>query len=154
MTALPQLASNTDLSVAVPGLSLDFSRVYNDPISSRYSEGILGYGWSTPWETSLSVAADGTVTVNTGTGGLRIFQPDSRYPGQYFSQTGDNGVLTLAANGDYLLTEVDGSVTAYLPDGQLDYVQDANGNRITASYSGAQLTTLTDSSGQSLTLAY
>lgn len=154
LTADPQLASSSDISVAAPGLSLDFSRVYNEPISSRYTQGILGYGWATPWQTSLSVAADGTVTVNTGTGGFRMFQPDSRHPGQYFSLMGDTGVLTLASDGDYLLRELNGQVTAYLPDGRLDYVADANGNRITAGYTGAQLISLTHSSGQSLTLAY
>ena len=154
LSPVPQLAGGTDISVVAPGLSLDFTRVYNESITSRYTQGMLGYGWATPWETSLNVTSDGTVTVNTGVGGFRSFQPDSRHSGGYFSQTADNGILTLDPGGDYLLREVNGYLTAYRPDGKLDYVQDTNGNRITAGYTAARLTSLTHSSGQSLTLSY
>ena len=58
------------------------------------------------------------------------------------------------SGGGYTLTELDGQVTAYNADGSLAYVQDTNGNRITAGYTGGLLTSLTHSSGQSLTLAY
>ena len=40
------------------------------------------------------------------------------------------------------------------PGGQVDYVQDTNGNRITAGYTGGLLTSLTHSDGQSLQIAY
>jgi len=36
----------------------------------------------------------------------------------------------------------------------LDYVQDTNGNRVSATYTGSQLTRLTHSSGVFLTIAY
>ena len=39
-------------------------------------------------------------------------------------------------------------------DGSLDYLQDTNGNRITAGYTGNQLTSLTHSNGKALTLSY
>ena len=44
--------------------------------------------------------------------------------------------------------------TDYTSGGTLNYVQDTNGNRITAGYTGGLLTSLTASSGQSLTIAY
>ena len=50
----------------------------------------------------------------------------------------------------YTLKELDGSISFFGTDGTLEYVQDTNGNRITAGYSNGLLTSLTDSSGQSL----
>src|SRR5262249_10322680 len=43
---------------------------------------------------------------------------------------------------------------AFRTDGALNYIQDANGNRITAGYSGSLLTSLTHSDGSSLALSY
>ena len=69
-------------------------------------------------------------------------------------EPGDHGILSLIG-GAYQLRETDGTVEAFLPSGQLDYVQDSNGNRITAGYnSSGQMISLTDSDGQALTIAY
>ena len=151
----PTLASATDDAVAMPGsLSLSFSRVYSESIEGRDTLGPLGYGWSTPWQTTAITASDGTVTI-TGLGGSqRIFQPDSRTAGTFFSEPGDTGTLTSDGAGGYLLTEADGTVTDYNADGTLSYIQDTNGNRITAGYTGGRLTSLTSSSGPSITIAY
>ena len=64
-----------------------------------------------------------------------------------FSEPGDTGTLTADGLGGYLLTEADGTATDYNPNGTLNYIQDTNGNRITAGYTGGQLTSLTASSG-------
>ena len=53
-----------------------------------------------------------------------------------------------------MLTEANGTATDYSSNGRLNYLQDTNGNRITAGYTGSRLTTLTASSGQSITIAY
>ncbi len=154
LTPTPELAGATDIDVAVPGpVSLDFSRVYQEPLSSRDAIGPLGYGWSDDWQYSLSVASDGTVTVIMPGGEQRVFQPDSR-GSDYFDQPGDNGVLTKSAGGAFTLQEADGEIEQFNANGTLDYLQDTNGNRITAGYTGSQLTSLTDTSGASLTIAY
>ena len=62
--------------------------------------------------------------------------------------------MTPTSNGGFTLTEQDGTVTAYNPNGTLDYVEDTDGNTITAGYTDGQLTSLTASSGQSLNIAY
>ena len=59
-----------------------------------------------------------------------------------------NGVTT------YLLQESDGTIEHFNRDGTLDYIQDADGNRITAAYASGQLASLTSSSGGSLTISY
>ena len=87
-------------------------------------------------------------------GVLNIFQPDSRTTGAYFSQPGDYETLTQLSNGTFTLTETDGTLYAFRSNGMLNYVRDTDGNRITAGYTGSLLTSLTQSSGQSLTIAY
>ena len=141
--------------MAIPGsLSLSFSRVFATSITGRDTMGPLGLGWSTPWQTTATVASDGTVTITGAGGAQRIFQPDSRTAGAYFSEPGDTGTLTADGHGGYLLTEADGTATDYNANGTLNYIQDTNGNRITAGYTGGRLTSLTASSGQSITIAY
>ena len=152
---LSSLASATDAQVTAPGLSLSFSRTFAPGVVSRNETGLLGWGWSTSWDTSLTVDADGSVNVLGPNGALRRFQPDGRTDGEgFFAQTGDHGVLSQIPGGGYLLTELNGQVTAYNADGTLNYVQDTDGNRITAGYTDGHMTSLTHSSGQSLTIAY
>ena len=56
--------------------------------------------------------------------------------------------------GVYQLREQDGLLTVFRTDGTLDYIQDTNGNRITAGYTGTLQTSLTQSNGSSFTLSY
>ncbi|HEY4233761.1 MAG TPA: RHS repeat-associated core domain-containing protein, partial [Lacipirellulaceae bacterium] len=149
---LATLASATDAQVAAPGIPLTFARTFAPGILQRNQSGIFGWGWSSSWDTSFTVDPDGSVDVLGPDGSLRRFQPDSR--GGYFDQPGDHGILAALPGGGYTLTELDGQITAYNANGTLNYIQDSNGNRITASYTGGLLTKLTSSGGQFLSLAY
>ena len=149
---LASLASVTDAQVATPGLSLSFTRTFGPTILDRNRFGRFGWGWDDSWDTYFSVESDGVVDVYEPGGSIRQFQPNGS--SSYTAQPGDYGTLAALSGGGYTLTEVDGLVTAYNPDGSLNYVQDTDGNRITAGYTDGLLTTLTDSSGQSLTLNY
>ena len=80
------------------------------------------------------------------------FEP-SLSSGGYIASPGDHDVLT-ASGTNYVLTAPDGTETVYNVNGSLDYVEDADGNRTTAGYTGNELTSLVDSTGQSLTLTY
>jgi len=148
------LAQTTDAALPAPGMTLTFARAYAQPVSRRYEIGPLGRGWAEQWQYSLTTESDGTVRVTDMTGTPRIFQPDSRHPGSYFSAPGDYGTLVAGSGGSLLLTESDGTLYAFRSDGKLDYVQDPNNNRITCGYSGNLLTSLTHSAGQSLIIAY
>jgi len=152
MNIIQNLASASDAYVPTPGLVLSFSRVFPQGISQRYAQGALGYGWSHNWDFNLSVAADGTVTVTGPGGSSRVFQPDSR--GGYFDQAGDHGVLTSFGDGTFSLQETHGLNTVFRSDGKLNYVEDPNGNTISASWSDNRLTSLAHSSGQSLQFTY
>ena len=154
LSPLATLASAVDAAVVTPGLSLSFGRSFSESITGRYAMGPLGRGWSTPWQTSLTVDTDGSVTVLGANGASRRFQPDSRN-GNYFAQAGDYGTLARGTGGTFTLREANGLVTAFRADGKLNYTADTNNNRITAGYSsGGLLTSLTHSSGASLTIGY
>ncbi|MCX6924165.1 MAG: hypothetical protein NT154_13285, partial [Verrucomicrobia bacterium] len=74
--------------------------------------------------------------------------------GNYFTQAGDHGTLSSLGGGAFQLSEVNGLAYIFSADGTLNYVVDPNGNRITAGYTGGQLTSLTHSSGQYLQIGY
>ena len=148
------LARGTDAAMAAPGLSLTFSRAYAQPISRRYEMGPLGRGWAHEWQWFLKKETDGTIRITGMTGTPQIFQPDSRSAGKYFSSPGDQDVLTALAGGAFQLRKPDGTLMVFKSDGNLDYLQDTNSNRITCCYSGGRLSTLTHSAGPSITLGY
>jgi RHS repeat-associated protein len=151
---LGSLAGATDAVVAAPGLPLGLGRSFAPGIIARNQFGPFGWGWSDSWHTTLTTLSDGTVVISLPDEGQRTFQPDSRPGGAYFAQPGDHGILAALPGGGYTLTETGGQITAYNSDGTLNYIQDANGNRITTGYTGGLLTSLTHSSGASLTIAY
>jgi RHS repeat-associated protein len=152
LSPLPVLAGGTDAALQAPGLPIVFSRSYLQPISRRFELGVLGRGWTHNWRHSLAVADDGTVSITDPTGTPRLFHPDSRYAGRYLAQAGDEGVLR-AADGGFRLTEAAGGVQFYR-DGKLEYIEDANANRISCTHAGGLLTRLEHSAGAALDLAY
>lgn len=152
------LGNAVDDTLPMPGpLAFTFGRAFNASVSGRYQLGPLGLGWFTPWQRSLSVGTDGTVTLTEGNGAEFTYQPDSRNLGQYFSQPGDTSTLT-STGSRYLLTSATGVVSIFSSQGVLQSVSDANGNAILASYTGGLLTGLTESlngaSESTYTLAY
>ncbi len=148
------LAASTDAFAASPGLILSFDRTFGNSITERYQIGPFGRGWSAPWQISLEERTDGTVVVHLSADAMRIFQPDSRRAGSYFSQTGDAGVLQKVAGGAWEVTETSGQKLRFRADRTFEYVQDINDNRITATFTATRLSSLTHSSGASVAIAY
>ena len=141
----------TDSRFVTPGLPLTFWRYFSGSILGHYEVNALGRGWYHNWEKSLEFEPDGTVVYTAERGFVRRFQPNLR--GGYISQLGDHATFSAVAGG-YELREPNGLSTRFRLDGRLDYLEDANGNRIGAGYTNGRLTSLTHSSGQSLTIAY
>src|SRR5207237_23744 len=74
--------------------------------------------------------ANGDATIHqNGIGEFYRRNPDGSYEGHH----GDFSTLTLAG-GTYQLRGADGTVQAFRVDGKIDYVEDLNGNRVTAGY--------------------
>ena len=147
---MPTLASSTDASAPAPGLPFTLGRVFVQSIAGRYQLGPFGRGWADTWDMTATADSSGNVAIQ-GAGTVRSFTLES--DGGYRASPGDYGTLTLQ-NGAYELREKDGTQYVFLPDGQLGYEQDTNGNRITATYYNGQLAELTDSDGQSFTFTY
>lgn len=149
--ATPQ-GGTTDIYVSAPGPDLTFARVFQPTISGRNQTGLLGLGWTSNWDLHASADSQGNVTIRGGSG-LRYFSKQS--DGSFTSVLGDHGTLTAVSGGGYELTETDGSITDFNSNGSFKFFQDANGNRITATYNaGAQLIRLTHSDGDALAIAY
>jgi len=148
------LASSIDAEMPTPGTGLSFGRTYTLSIDQRFTTSVFGFGWSAPWLTHLSVDADGSVNISGAGGSIRRFQPDSRTPNTFFALPGDSGILSLVSTGIYAIREQNGSVIRFNTSGDIDWLRDANGNQVTLGYAAGRLTTLTHSSGASLSLAY
>ena len=147
---VPILASAVDTSLdTTAAANFAFSRIFGQPISSRYRLGPLGRGWVGSWEIAATTDSDGNVTIfDAGT--WRYFADSN---GTYTAGPGDSGTLT-KSGGTLELHESSGEVLVFNPDGTLNYDIDSNGNRITASYSGGLMSKLTSTDGGSITFAY
>src|SRR5262249_51121051 len=148
---VPVPATAVDVAFPAPGLPLLFGRSLGQTLTGRYRLGRLGRGWTDNFDISIAEdATTGTVTLRQG-GIVRYFgrRPD----GSYDSVPGDFRMLA-KVNGAFQLREKTGEWIGFRADGLLDFLQDANGNRITAGYTGTRLTRLTHSNGAALTLAY
>ena len=142
-----------DASLALPnGGTLSFWRNYHLDITDRYATGMLGNGWSVPYQSSLQVEPSGDVVLHTVGEEDETFQNDTR--GGYFDSD-DGNSLTANNDGTYTITGADGESDTYAASGPLLYHSDALGNRINFGYDGSgRLISLTASSGQSITLTY
>jgi RHS repeat-associated protein len=145
------LTTVVDDSLPAPGLALTFQRSFQESIGGRYYQGMLGYGWATNWDISISTDANGNPTLSDC--GVELFYA-LQSDGSYQDEPGDYSTLTLT-NGAYRLTEPDGTFYQFNANGRLDYVQDSHGNQIACGYNIAgQLVLLTDSNGEFLALSY
>ena len=161
LAVLHTLAASVDAQMTAPGPSLIFQRTFTTDIRDHYRLGRLGRGWFDNWDMTLTVTNDtangqpGTVTILGPGSSYRVFQPDSRNTANYVTTlAGDTGTLTSLGGGAYLLTEANGTQYAFRSDGKLNYVADTHGTRITATYSGSQLTQLTHATGPYLQFTY
>jgi RHS repeat-associated protein len=119
-------------------------------ISRRYTLGAFGRGWPDPTAVKAMTDSSGNVTIEYS-GRVRTFfiQPNGTYQGV----PGDAATVSLQ-NGVYTLRETDGSLAVFNPDGTLNYIEDTNGNKITANYTGGLLTSFVDATRDTVAFAY
>ena len=136
-----------------PGMDLTFQQSYLDSISGRYYQGLLGaQGWTTNWDIKATTISTGDVSIQISGSYFYFFLQSD---GSYLPETSVEGDVLTLTNDAYQLLESDGSLYQFNPNGTLDYMEDPNGNRITASYNSAgKLSLLTDSNGEHLQLSY
>ena len=146
------LAAGEDAFTPAPGLDLRFVRVYGQSLGSRYTDGPLGYGWTHNYDLYVEETDDDRVLVHWADGSFRSFVADGT--GGYDGVPGEDGILTRNGDGTFRLRESSGLTYRFGSNARLASIADTNGNTITASYTGNQLTQLTHSAGQSLALGY
>jgi len=145
----------TDLSVGGRGRGMLVARTYNSlDAAGSTAPDALGWGWSFTEARHLSVdATTGSVTVSQENGSTISFAPAG---GGAFTAA-PQVVATLAqsqTDGSYTETLPDGSTETFSPAGALIAEGDRNGYATTLSYSGSQLTTVTDPAGRTLAFGY
>ena len=136
------------------------TRTFDNSIIGRYQLGSFGYGWSFQWDDyAVTDSVTGDVIIQQN-GTPRVFTPQG--DGTYRGTLADAATLSMFG-GDYVLRETDGTVETFNPavshagvagSASLASIMDLNGNKITASFTGSQLTKLTDSSGATLTFQF
>ena len=119
-------------------------------IPQRYNQGFFGSGSTFPFDITATEDSDGNVTVNSS-GSLRLFRKQA--DGTYLHQPGDKATLTKVGNTFQLRGQAGGFI-AFRPDGKLDFIEDINSNRITATYTGNQLTRIDSTNGDNLSFSY
>ena len=146
------LVTTTADSLPAPGMSLTFEQSFQQSIANRYTNGMLGFGWTTNWDISATATPSGDVSIQND-GNIELFrlQPN----GSYAPPPGGEGTNLTLSNGAYRLVGTNGTIYEFNADGTIDYVADTHNNRITAGYNAQeQLISLTDSNGESFALTY
>jgi RHS repeat-associated protein len=139
----------TDASIPGYGPGLDLTRTYNSLNAS--AEGIFGYGWTTSYESHLTVNGDGSITITEADGSQVTAEPNGS-GGFNVPDWADSALTT--SGGSYTFVRQGTETYLFNSSGILTALTDANGYSTTLTYSSGKLTTVTDAAGQTLTLAY
>lgn len=141
--------SKKDLEIPGRGTPISFERNYN---SQDSVDSPLGFGWTHSYNAKLTVNSDLTVTIRWGDGKTETWTPDGY--GGYWRQYGvfDD----LIDNGDGMFTLKKKNQTRYNFDslGRLSSIVDKNANAINLSYTGSNLTQITDTVSRNINLTY
>ncbi|MBD3920905.1 hypothetical protein H8B09_19220 [Paenibacillus sp. PR3] len=136
------------------GLSIDALMPIDFTISKRSRDndaGALGVGWHHGYEWRVEEQTGGTVIVTDPNGSKSEYVPLTDR--SYMSPRGETASLTKRSDGTFALTSAGQVTYAFRGDGQLASITDSNGNAITLSYSGTQLSRVA-TLGASLSLTY
>ena len=140
--------SFTDLSIASPGVKSDFVRTYN---SMSNEEGSFGIGWDFNIDVSkIVIPAQGYYQVVLPDGSNTTFKDDGNGG---FECLNAHSKMTKSGN-TYTITNAAQSQYHFNSDGELDWVKDANGNKLTISSKSNDQRIVTDSTGRTYKIYY
>jgi len=139
-----------DLFIPGRGLPLAVTRSYN---SQSPLSGPFGSGWTFNYNVRLA-GINGSEDVLVIREDGRTDRYNVRSNGTYSPPPGVFDILTWNADGSYTLERKDHITYLFAPTGQLMNIADTNGNTINLTYTGNNLTQVTDPSGRELTFTY
>ncbi len=140
-----------DISVPGRGIPLDLTRTYNS--MSAATDGPFGFGWSFPYDMSLSFPDATHVVVNQENGSQVTFTEQSG--GTYTAPPRVTATLVHNEDGSWTFVRRHRDTFSFDSSGKLTQEKDLNGYVTALVYNGSgQLTTVTDPAGRKLTFAY
>ncbi|MBV8461688.1 MAG: RHS repeat protein, partial [Acidimicrobiales bacterium] len=144
--------TDTDLAIPGHGLALDLTRTYSTNLLPT-GDPPFGVGWIYSYGMALVInQATGNVTVDQGNGSAVLYVPSGG--GAYTGPTNDRATLTQHPDGTFTYARTTGEDYDFDSNGRLLSEVDRNGNTTTLTYSGRQLTSVTDPGGRSFTFTY
>jgi RHS repeat-associated protein len=139
-----------DISVSGRGPPLELTRTYNS--MSATTDSPFGYGWSFPYDMSLSFPDATHVVVNQENGSQVTFEQTG---GMYRAPPRVTATLVHNEDGSWTFVRRHRDTFSFDSSGRLTQEQNLNGYVTALAYNGSdQLTTVTDSAGRRLTFAY
>jgi RHS repeat-associated protein len=140
-----------DIGVPGRGIPLDLTRTYNS--MSAATDGPFGFGWSFPYDMSLSFPDSTHVVVNQENGSQVTFAEQSG--GTYTAPPRVTATLVHNGDGSWTFVRRHNDTFSFDSSGRLTQESDLNGYLTALAYNGAgQLETVTDPAGRKLTFAY
>ncbi len=136
-----------DLAFPGNGLGFAFERTYNSNVSD---DGALGIGWTHTYNITATETIDSDVLVRRADGRLDHYALDD---GAYTPPPGSHDQLSKTGS-TFVLTQTDQTILNFSTLGYLSAMTDTNGNALTFTYSGSNLTNVTLSDGRAITLTY
>ncbi|MEU9193191.1 FG-GAP-like repeat-containing protein [Streptomyces hundungensis] len=135
---------STDASLVGVGTPFSMDRAYR---SNSADAGLLGRGWSTPFDSSLTIAAGSTATLREADGARMVFKEQAG--ATYTTPAGSS--LQLAKTGTtYTVTSPDRTRRTYSTAGQLTSLTDGSGQGLTLAYSSGRLASVKDAAGRTV----
>lgn len=162
----PHLTQVQEAYAPAPGIPLTFQRTFHSNYQYYPYLGPLGRGWWHNFDIRLEEETDGSITFLNQLGNSRVFH--SNPDGIYTASPGDYGQLFRDADGTFQLKEKNGliyhfspliniakTLLVYIPILHLDFIEDTNGNIISATYNSAnQLIKVQHSNGSNFRFEY
>lgn len=140
-------AYSPDVTLPGVGIPFTFARSYN---SLDASQAVMGPGWTHTYNVFLTFAGN-DVTIHAESGQQLKFTFTG---GTYVGEPGIRDSLVHNGDTTYTLTRRDKVKYQFSSTGQLTSEKNLNNQGLTFSYTGSQLTQITDSVGRQISLGY